>query len=493
MRTTRLIALIIGCLMLLPGIGLLIGGGALGIAYAAGRNDSGYFQATLNGLHTSTDAITAQTPALTVDTQTPTWLINRLDTDLRLTVTTPANKSPAFIGIASAADVDAYLGNVAHDEIIGLGNGGTPVYRSTAGTLTVAPPTEQTFWAAKTSGPGTQQLSWRPTDGQWAVVIMNADGSPGISAPAIVEIRAGFLLPLALILLTAGLIITVAGSFLIVFGASRRRGDKPGDNWPPAATPALELQPSGLRRTGPATPNRPVVLDAHLDPGLSRWQWLVKWFLAIPHYFVLAFLWPAFFMVTIVAGFCILFTGRYPRALFDFTSGVLRWTWRVSYYSANGGIGTDQYPPFTLGAAPDYPATLDITYPERLSRPLVLVKWLLALPHLLIIGLLVNNWWGWTSAEGGHLGARPAGSGGLFGVLIVVTGIVLLITAKYPAPLFALIIGCNRWLYRVIAYVALMTDVYPPFRLDQGGPEPTSPPPLLPVGMPADPRAPAHR
>src|SRR6478672_6861654 len=119
--------------------------------------------------------------------------------------------------------------------------------------------------------------------------------------------------------------------------------------------------------------DHPVVLTAHLDPGLSRWQWLVKWFLAIPHYFLLAFLWAAFLVVTVIAGFCILFTGRYPRPLFDFTSGVLRWSWRVSYYASNGGIGTDQYPPFTLGLAPGYPAFLDIANPATLSRGLVLV------------------------------------------------------------------------------------------------------------------------
>jgi len=177
-----------------------------------------------------------------------------------------------------------------------------------------------------------------------------------------------------------------------------------------------------------ASSHHPVVLTAHLDPGLSRWQWLVKWFLAIPHYFLLAFLWPAFLVVTIVAGFCILFTGRYPRPLFNFTSGVLRWSWRVSYYAANGGLGTDQYPPFTLGLALGYPATLDIAYPATLSRGLVLVKWwLLAIPHYLIIALFVSNWWGWNSA-GERFAVWPVGSGGLFGLLVVITAIMLLVT-----------------------------------------------------------------
>lgn len=471
MKPTRIIALIIGCLLLLPGIGLLFGGGALGIAYATGRNDAGYFQTTLTDLHTPTQAITAQTPALTADVQSPAWLIDALHTDIRLRVTAPASDPPVFVGIGPATDVDAYLAGVANDQITGLSNG-APVYTTEPGASTVGPPTEQSFWATTASGSGTQQLSWNPTDGRWAVVIMNADGSPDITAAATVEIQVGFLLPLALILLLLGLLITAGAVVLIVIGATGRRGDKHNQGWQPGSTTALMTGPNGT-----ATPDHPVALTAHLDPGLSRWKWLVKWFLAIPHYIVLAFLWPAFLVVTIIAGFCILVTGRYPRALFDFTSGVLRWTWRVSYYAANGGIGTDQYPPFTLGTAPGYPAALDIAYPATLSRGLVFVKWwLLAIPHYLIIGLLVTNWWGWTSTTGERFGVGPVGSGGLFGLLVVITGIALLITAKYPPQLFALIVGCNRWLYRVVAYAALMTDQYPPFRLDQGGSEPITPP-----------------
>ncbi|REH34859.1 uncharacterized protein DUF4389 [Kutzneria buriramensis] len=205
----------------------------------------------------------------------------------------------------------------------------------------------------------------------------------------------------------------------------------------------------------------PVRLEARLDEHLSPGLWLVKWLLAIPHVIVLFFLWIAFVVVTVVAFVAILATGRYPRPLFDFTVGVLRWSWRVGYY-AYGGLGTDRYPPFSLGEDPDYPATLDIAYPEHLSRGLVLVKWwLLAIPHYVVISFFVGG-----GAQGTHWNA------GLILVLTVVAGVVLLFTGRYPERVFDLVVGLQRWVFRVTAYAALMTDAYPPFRLDQGGTEP---------------------
>jgi hypothetical protein len=195
----------------------------------------------------------------------------------------------------------------------------------------------------------------------------------------------------------------------------------------------------------------PVNLKGELTIPPARGWWLIKWLLAIPHYFVLCFLWIAFLVVCIISFFAILFTGKHPKGLFNFKVGVLRWSWRVGFYSYQA-LGTDKYPPFSLDPDPSYPADLDIQYPEKLSRGLIWVKWwLLAIPHYFVVGFL----------QGG-LGYR---NGGLIIILAIIAAIALLFTGKYPKDIFKLVIGMNRWSYRVMAYVTLMTDAYPPFRL----------------------------
>jgi hypothetical protein len=214
----------------------------------------------------------------------------------------------------------------------------------------------------------------------------------------------------------------------------------------------------------------PLQVTASLDQPPGRWLWLVKWLLVIPHILVLIVLWVSFFVLTVVAFFAILFTGRYPKAIFEFNVGVLRWTWRVGFYSYSA-LGTDRYPPFSLHEDPDYPAHLDVAYPEQLSRGLVLVKWwLLAIPHYLVLSLLTGAGFSvyWNAAADDP---DRRFSMGLVALLTLFAGVVLLVEGIYPRGIFNFLMGLNRWGLRVASYAGLMTDEYPPFRLDQGGEE----------------------
>jgi hypothetical protein len=211
----------------------------------------------------------------------------------------------------------------------------------------------------------------------------------------------------------------------------------------------------------------PVRVRGRLDEPLSRWLWLVKWLLAIPHLVVLVFLWLAFLVLTVFAFFAILFTGRYPRGIFDFNVGVLRWTWRVAFYSYSA-LGTDRYPPFSLGEEPDYPAGLEVDYSEQLSRGLVLVKWwLLAIPHYLVLSVFAGGG-GYAASKGGDW---DWGGPSLTSLLVFFAAVMLLFANRYPRGIFDFVMGLNRWVLRVVPYAALMRDEYPPFRLELGGEE----------------------
>lgn len=196
----------------------------------------------------------------------------------------------------------------------------------------------------------------------------------------------------------------------------------------------------------------PVFVRGELTAPPGRGWWLLKWLLGIPHFIILGILWVAYVVVCIIAFFAILFTGKYPKGLFTFNTGVLRWTWRVGFYSYQA-LGTDKYPPFSLDPDDSYPADLMIEYPEKLSRGLLLVKWwLLAIPHYIVVAFL----------QGGVGNGRQ---GGLATILAFFGAIATLFTGKYPEEIFRLAVGMNRWAYRLAAYASLMTDEYPPFRL----------------------------
>ena len=187
-------------------------------------------------------------------------------------------------------------------------------------------------------------------------------------------------------------------------------------------------------------PGYPLRFDVEYPEQLSRWLIFVKWLLAIPHFLILYALSALANVITFVAFFAILFTGRYPRGLFDFVVNIYRWQENVFAYYA---LFRDEYPPFSWEAG-KYPVTFEVDYPERLSRWMIFVKWLLAIPHIIVLLFL-------------YIIAL---------VVWVIVWFAILFTGRFPRGLFDFLVGVSRWSLRVNAYAfLLLRDDYPPFSL----------------------------
>jgi hypothetical protein len=190
-----------------------------------------------------------------------------------------------------------------------------------------------------------------------------------------------------------------------------------------------------------ATPSGyPVTFDVEYPQELSRWLIFVKWLLAFPHLLILYALQAVASVITFIAFFAILFTKRFPREMFVFVVGIYRWNANVGAYV---GLLRDEYPPFSWEQG-RYSLTYDVEYPEELSRWLPLVKWLLVIPHWIVLIFL----------------------GLAAGVVGFIAFFAILFTKRYPEGLFRFVVGVNRYAQRVVAYASLLRDEYPPFSLD---------------------------
>jgi hypothetical protein len=245
----RVIALICGVLFLLPALGLLLGGGVLLWADGPGRNDDGYLVSGSETFSTPGYAIVSERIDLTTGAD---WVpLSETLGAVRVEVTGQNPDAAVFVGIAPVADAAAYLADVEYTLIRDFG-ADTPGSSQTLvpGGAPTGPPGDQDFWTSQSSGPGTRQLTWSPAEGDWLLVIMNADASPGVT----VDVRLGATFPaltgLAWGLLIGGLFCLLVGVLLIVLAIRRRPSGVTGPPPPGAYAPPPAWSPSPEREPG---------------------------------------------------------------------------------------------------------------------------------------------------------------------------------------------------------------------------------------------------
>jgi ABC-type uncharacterized transport system YnjBCD permease subunit len=189
----------------------------------------------------------------------------------------------------------------------------------------------------------------------------------------------------------------------------------------------------------------PAQLEFQGDLHIDRWRPLVQWLLAIPHLVIANALRMLRNILILISFFTVLFTKQIPRPLFDVIAMTFRYEWRATSYAL---FLHKDYPPFDFQPAAaddgvDIHNVVSFSYPEELSRWQPLVKWLLAVPHYVVLFFLM-----------------------VASVVAVVIGFfAVLITGEYPEGIRDFVVGVTRWSLRVQAYVGLLTDEYPPFSL----------------------------
>ena len=243
MKPSRIIALTAGIVAGLVGLCALAG--SLGLAVLSARRDtSGYLNSPSRRYSTDYYALTVVVPVAPGPLDA-SWA-RRLAT-VRVRAASRSG-GPLFLGIATATQVDRWLGATTYDQVTNLA-GGPPAYRHRAGSEALTPPGGQGFWAAHASGPGTQTLTWRVRPGTWELVVANADASLGIAVAASAGLRAPWLPVLAWVVGVVGLLLLAAGVATALVATRRPRS---GPAPMPGGTPAT-LPRSGV---GPLAPAR---------------------------------------------------------------------------------------------------------------------------------------------------------------------------------------------------------------------------------------------
>jgi hypothetical protein len=173
---------------------------------------------------------------------------------------------------------------------------------------------------------------------------------------------------------------------------------------------------------------------------LSRLLIFIKLIIALPQLILVYFLTTLAGVITFLCWFSILFTRRYPRGLFDLVVSFNRWVANVFAYVA---LLRDEYPPFS-GEPGKYPLTYEVDHPRRLSRWLIFVRWFLVFPHQIALYFLAVV---------------------AIVLILPLAWLAILVTGRYPRPLFRFMVGVMRWYWRVNAYSSLLRDEFPPYSM----------------------------
>jgi uncharacterized membrane protein len=246
MRPAKIVAIVIGALLILVGIGVLTPGIIVLSINGSYKDSSGFFSTSDRALSSSGYALV--TPDVKLNIGSGDWIPGGGLVQIRAT---SSGTAPVFIGIGPTDQVNAYLSGVAYDEVTNLGWFSSSVqYRHYDGGAPSAPPGQQTFWVAKEEGQGTQTVQWNVHSGDWTAVVMNADATAPVEADVSLGARLGFLLPLGIGLTVAGVVLLAVGIVLVVLGARRSRPPlQPG--YPGGAPYGPQPQPPYQQPYGP--------------------------------------------------------------------------------------------------------------------------------------------------------------------------------------------------------------------------------------------------